>query len=132
MVDKLPVANTPWSDIVGPCYTSGGLQREIDRGRGAVSKAANELRILRLTTADGQTVYPAFQVHKGAIVPGLQPVLMALQRGVDDPWTWAQWLTARVPARHGRPARRHIDELADGDADRVLAAAQRTAVAWAA
>ncbi|GGH44044.1 hypothetical protein [Microbacterium album] len=132
LVDKLPVAVNPWRDVVGPCYTSGALQREINRGRGAVSKAVHELRALRLVTADHQTVYPAFQVHGGALVPGLRDVLLALREGIDDPWTWAQWLNASRPAQDDTVPRRHIDDLIDGDVDRVVAAARQTAAAWAA
>jgi hypothetical protein len=126
------VAITPWSDIVGPCYTSGALQREIDRGRGALSKAVSELRALRLETADHQTLYPSFQVRNGALVPGLQDVLVALREGINDPWTWAQWLTAQPQGRDGEERRRHIDELIDGDIDEVVTAAKQAAAAWAA
>jgi hypothetical protein len=132
LIEKLPVAITPWSDIVGPCYTSGALQREIDRGRGALSKAVSELRALRLETADHQTLYPSFQVRNGALVPGLQDVLVALREGINDPWTWAQWLTAQPQGRDGEERRRHIDELIDGDIDEVVTAAKQAAAAWAA
>ncbi len=82
-----------WADIVGPCYSSGGLQKELGVGRAALSKAVRERRALRLDTSDQRTLYPAFQVRNSALVPGLSEVLPILGAGVDDPWTWAQWST---------------------------------------
>jgi|GEM_PF-461088 len=136
VVDRLPIAASPWAEIVGPCYTSGSLQRELGRGRAAISKAVAELRLLRLTTADGQTVYPAFQIVDGAVVHGMRDVLTALQRGIDDEWTWAQWLNTPVADRAtgddaGR-RRRNIERMIDGEVDVVVQAAERTAASWAA
>lgn len=137
VVDRLPIASSPWAEIVGPCYTSGSLQRELNVKRGAVSKAVAELRLLRLITADGHNVYPAFQVVDGALVKGLRDVLTALRRGVPDPWTWAQWLNTPTPdpspgSTPGSPPRRNIDRLIDGDIEGVVRAAERTAASWAA
>ncbi len=92
IVARLGLVKNPWADIVGPCYSSGGLQKELGVGRAALSKAVRERRALRLDTSDQRTLYPAFQVRNGALVPGLSEVLPILGEGVDDPWTWAQWL----------------------------------------
>jgi hypothetical protein len=135
VVDRLPIAASPWAEIVGPCYTSGSLQKELGRGRAAVSKAVAELRLLRLRTADGQTVYPAFQIVEGAIVPGMREVLTQLRRGIDDEWTWAQWLNTPVPDQSSEDLsnrRRNIDRLIAGEVDSVVKAAERTAASWAA
>jgi hypothetical protein len=131
LIEKLPVAN-PWGDIVGPCYTSGALQRELGIGRSAVSKAVNELRLLRLVTSDNVNVYPAFQVHDGAVVRGLEKVLRALHAGFDSPWMWAQWLNTPVPRPDNGHVRRRIDDLIAGDVDGVVNEAEHTAAAWAA
>ncbi|RDV43955.1 hypothetical protein DOE76_14540 [Leifsonia sp. ku-ls] len=136
VVERLPIATSPWAEIVGPCYTSGSLQKELRRGRAAVSKAVAELRLLRLRTADGQTVYPAFQVVNGAIVPGMRDVLSELRRGIDDEWTWAQWLNTAVPDQASEDGasrnRRNIDRLIAGEVEAVVKAAERTAASWAA
>ncbi|KJQ55451.1 hypothetical protein RS85_00729 [Microbacterium sp. SA39] len=132
IIDRLPLAVNPWSDIVGPVYESGSLQRELGVGRQAVSKAVRELRVLRLETADGHTVYPAFQVRDGRLVSGMQRVLTALRNGIDDPWTWAQWLNAPVSRAPSEPPRRNIDRLVAGDVDAVARDAERTAASWAA
>ncbi|MBO1741864.1 hypothetical protein [Leifsonia sp. TF02-11] len=135
VVERLPIAVSPWAETVGPCYTSGSLQKELGRGRAAVSKAVAELRLLRLRTADGQTVYPAFQVVNGAIVPGMREVLSELRRGIDDEWTWAQWLNTPVPDQSSEDVsnrRRNIDRLIAGEVDAVVTSAARTAASWAA
>lgn len=132
IIERLPIAANPWPQVIGPVYSSGSLQRELGVGRQAVSKAVAELRLLRLTTADGHTVYPSFQVRDGAVVPGIRPVLSALRRGIDDPWTWAQWLAAPVARDGHESARRNIDRLATGDLDAVVRDAERTAASWAA
>jgi hypothetical protein len=139
LVSRLPVAN-PWPRIVGPCYSSGSLQRVLGISRAAVSKAAAEHRLLRLQTSDGHYVYPAFQVVDGALVRGLRDVLDALDLGAqDDPWTWAQWLNTPVPDRTAvaadgaqPPVRRNIERLADGDFEGVLHDAEVTAASWSA
>ena len=138
VIDRLPVATSPWAELVGPCYTSGSLQRELNMGRAGVSKAVRDSRLLRLVTADGRNVYPAFQVVDGALVGGMREVLGALCRGIADPWTWAQWLIAAVPDRSvgattdDLPPRRNIDRLISGDVEGVVRAAERTAASWAA
>lgn len=132
MVARLPLAQNPWSDIVGPCYTSGALQRELGISRAAVSRAVREHRLLRVTTSDGVNLYPAFQVHAGAVVSGLGRVLEALSAGTHSTWTWAQWLNARVVDESGKPLPRNIDRLISGHVDDVVRDAQHDAAAWAA
>lgn len=129
IVARLGLVKNPWADIVGPCYSSGGLQKELGVGRAALSKAVRESRALRLETSDRRTLYPAFQVRNGALVPGLSDVLAILRAGVDDPWTWAQWLN--TPLRGGDGIeRRHIDRLSSGEIVGVVAAARRDAHSW--
>lgn len=137
VIDRLPIAVNPWAELIGPAYTSGSLQRELGVTRQALSKAAGDLRVLRLVTADGRNVYPAFQVSNGALVVGLRDVLVVLRQGVADPWTWAQWLNAAVPDRSAdtgsdRLPRRNIDRLIAGDVDGVVRSAKRAAASWAA
>lgn len=139
LVSRLPLVN-PWPRIVGPCYSSGSLQRALGISRAALSKAAAELRLLRLQTSDGHYVYPAFQVVDGALVRGLRDVLDALRFGApDDPWTWAQWLNTPVPDRSivvadgaQAPVRRNIERLIEGDIEGVVQDAEVTAASWSA
>ncbi|WP_336645482.1 hypothetical protein [Microbacterium sp. USHLN186] len=132
IVARLPLAQNPWSDIVGPCYTSGALQRELGITRAAVSRAVGENRLLRVTTSDGVNLYPAFQVHAGAVVPGLGRVLRALSGGTNSTWTWAQWLNATIMDENGDPLPRNIERLISGHVDDVVRDAQHDAAVWAA
>lgn len=81
---------SPWAAIVGPCYTVSSLCRILGASQEAVADAAAELRLLRLLTADGLDLFPAFQVRGEQVHPDLRSVLQVLQSGIDDPWTWAQ------------------------------------------
>jgi hypothetical protein len=116
----------PWGEIVGPCYTTASLAREIGMDPSAVSRAASELRALRLVTSDDLEVFPAWQVKDGALVLGLAEILAELRGGFDDPWMWVQWLVATPPGG----ARSHIEDLRAGDVEGVALAARHTAWAW--
>ncbi|MFZ8758785.1 hypothetical protein ACO03V_15335 [Microbacterium sp. HMH0099] len=131
IVARLGLVKNPWADIVGPCYASGGLQKELGVGRAALSKAVRERRALRLDTSDRRTLYPAFQVRGRALVSGLAEVLTTLESGTDDPWAWAHWLNTPLAGATGRMSARPIDRLADGDLAGVVAAARFAAEAWA-
>lgn len=125
-----PEELSPWADIVGPCYTTASLARELGIAPEAVLDAAADLRALRLLTGDNVALYPAFQVIERSLIPGLQPVLVLLRSGIDDPWTWAQWLVTVSPETPIAP--KPIDQLAKGKVDPVLRDAAHTAAAWAA
>jgi hypothetical protein len=116
----------PWAEIVGPCYTTASFARELGVGNSAVSRAARELRALRLRTSDGVLLFPEFQLHEGSLMPGLTRVLTELRDGFDDPWMWAQWLVATPPDG----IRSHIEDLRAGDVEGVALAARNTAWAW--
>lgn len=115
--------------IIGPCYITASLARELGWSPAEVEAAAVDLRLLALRTADDDFVYPAFQVHDGAIVPGLAEVLQALSIGVEDPWTWALWLRGPSSAEQASP-RSSIELLIAGELERVLRNARHAAEAW--
>jgi hypothetical protein len=115
----------PWADIVGLSYTTASFLDVIGGTEADLDRAADELRVLRLTTVEGVILYPAFQVHDGSLVPGLDQVLPVLRTGVDDPWTWAQWLNTDLPGRG-----RNIDRLIDGGLDAVVRRAEQAAGSW--
>jgi hypothetical protein len=118
--------DNPWGEIVGPCYTSDGIARELGVDTAAVTRAARELRALRLVTSDEQRVFPAWQVKDGALVPGLAEVLAELRYGFDSPWMWAQWLAATPPGG----TRSHIEDLRSGDVESTVLAARHAAAVW--
>lgn len=116
---------SPWADIVGPCYTVRTLSNVLGVSRQEVMDAAASLQLLRLRTADGVDLFPAFQVRSGRLHPGKPSVLAVLRSGIDDPWTWAEWLNS--PGCDGIVA---IDDLWEGNVLDVLREAECDAWAW--
>jgi hypothetical protein len=114
----------PWALIVGPCYTEESCAHELNITVPELKTLADSLRVLRLQTADGSALYPAFQVRDGRVPAGLRTVLLSLQAGIDDPWTWAQWLNVEFSGA------RSIDALWAGELDSVLRDARQDAWAW--
>jgi hypothetical protein len=128
MIAAIPNQASPWAAVVGPVYTAKSLERWLGISRQAVSQHAKARRLLRLTTADGVAVFPAFQFDDvGARLPGLKPVLDTLAGGLNDPWTWAAWLN--TPGDDGVT---HAARLRQGDLAVVLAEAAADADAWGA
>lgn len=115
-----------WSAAVGPVYTTDTLRHWLGVTRQAVAARAERGTILRLTTDEGDMVYPAFQFDPAKRpLPGLSQVLKVLGGGVADPWTWAAWLN--TPDETGTT---NAQRLRAGDLATVLAAAARDARAW--
>lgn len=117
---------SPWAEIVGPCYSVASFARETGMTEEEVRIAAVELRVLVLTTLDGVELLPAFQIRDGKVVPQLRPILETLRGGIEDPWSWAQWLNVETES-----AGRHIDNLWAGKCELTRLEAGHTAWAWA-
>lgn len=117
----------PWGKIVGPCYTATSMARTLGWTEAEVMDAGRDLRLLMLHTDDDVFLFPTFQLQRGKVVEGLQEVLFILQGGVDDPWTWAQWLNVALP--EDDPPR-NITLLYDGRLEEALRDARHDAWAW--
>ena len=122
---RMTPPQSPWVQVVGPCYTVTSFSSIARMEEDEVRAAASELRVLLLVTADGSGLLPSFQVREERVVPHLHHVLEALRSGIDDPWTWAQWLNTRL-GKEPRP----IDSLWAGELERVVTEAERDAWAW--
>ncbi|WP_096359315.1 hypothetical protein [Microbacterium sp. TPU 3598] len=120
----------PWADIIGPCYTTASLARTLGWTEAKVAAAAACLDVLELTSTDGVTLYPAFQVRQGLPVQGLGEVLRVLSTGTAGRWTWAQWLNTRLPDGEGEGQPSAVDKLRAGHLDDVLRDARHDAWAW--
>jgi hypothetical protein len=105
-------AGALWGERVGPTLSQ------------AVSKNHS---LLRLAQRDGQVGYPAVQFDGRRPLPGLAPVLAALD-GALRPLTGAGWLTLASPDLDGRCP---VEALRDREADGVLALARQVARAAA-
>ncbi|MBT2496207.1 hypothetical protein J7E45_11360 [Microbacterium sp. ISL-59] len=117
----------PWVKIIGPCYTVSSMARALGWMEAEVTTGGNSLRLLMLTSDEGVLLFPAFQVNAGAIVAGLREVLRVLQTGVEDPWTWAQWLNSEPSEADPKTS---IQLLYDGRIDEVLRDAEQDARSW--
>ena len=79
-----------------------------------------------MTTADGVSVFPAFQFDAyGNRLPHLKKVLDILYHGIDDPWTWATWLNTE-----NRDGQTNADRLRHGDWESVVEQATQDSWAW--
>jgi len=126
LVAALPDAGAAWREVVGPVYTSQGLQKWLGITRQAISQHAQSRRFLRLITADGVSVFPSFQFDdEGQYLPHAKDVLDALAQGIDDPWTWATWLN--TPDNEGQT---YADRMRAGQWQLVCEHARDDAAAW--
>lgn len=126
MVAALPDAGTAWGSVIGPVYTSKGLQQWLMISRQAINQHVQEHRILRLTTADDVSVFPSFQFDdQGGRLPHLRDVLNTLAQGVDDAWTWAAWLN--TPDSDGVT---QAEKLRHGKWEAVCELAREDVAAW--
>lgn len=119
-----------WANIVGPCYTTASLARTLGWTEAMVSEAVDSLSLLRVTTSDGIDLYPAFQIWDGKPVGGLADVLRVLRTGVDNQWTWAQWLNTPLTDEHGISQPTNVQRLREGQLADVLREAKHDAAVW--
>jgi hypothetical protein len=111
---------------LGPFYLTSAVSKWLEISRQALDQRVKARKMLGCPTSDGgQRVYPVWQfTSDGETIPCLGDVLDALHEGIDDPWTWATWLSTAMPDRFGgKPA---YQWLAEGrDATIVLVEARR-------
>lgn len=121
---------SPLPDLVGPVYTSGGVQSVLRISRQQLADRRQRGTIITARTADGRWVYPAYQFVDGGLRTDVREVLDMLRAGgTPDPWTLALWFpTARADLGGVSP----LKLLEAGQLDTVLAHAAGTAARWAA
>lgn len=119
------------NDRLGAFYTIDRVRQELGGvSRQAVNERVKGRRLLRVETADGKFLFPAFQIADGGVPHRLRDVLKVLLASGADGWTVAYWLTARAEHFGGRTA---LDLLSTGDEDRiddVVALAAHDAAGW--
>jgi hypothetical protein len=123
----LAVAGTVWGRHLGPLLTTKQVAEMLGVGsRQAVNDRVRRHRILALPTADHGLAYPAFQFDdRGSPYPTLAPVLEAFARSRLSGHTIGSWFVTPQTALDGATPARWLAE--GGDADRLVAAAQRSA-----
>lgn len=115
---------------VGPDFWDvGGAGAALDVAADEVEALARGNGLLALTTFDGRTVFPTWQVVQGAVLPGLAAVLAAFAG--QPAWSVALWLTTAHDDLGGRtPVAALGAARGEHDRDAVAALAARTAEAW--
>lgn len=126
VVAQAPVPS-PWDDLVGPFLRSQGVEARLGITRQGVAARAARRSLLRVITADGVHLYPAWQFDDGGLLPGLGDLLPLFAEDAVDGWTLAGWLRTRDPDLDEAP----LETLRRGDVARVLAAARTAAAALA-
>ena len=106
LVDQLDTAPL-WEKHLGPVYSVKTVKSILGISKQAVQQRTG---LLRMTTGDGTVVYPAFQFSGTAVLPGVQPIVRAARRRVDD-WTLASWFAT---ANDDLGGMRPIDAIAQG------------------
>jgi hypothetical protein len=118
----------PWVHTVGPCYTATFARRAFDMSTQELDDARRDLRVLALETEDGETLHPMWQLREGEVINGLHEVVTTLRTGVNDPWTWVQWLVFTPPPDDVN--RSPIDEVRGGKKAQVIRDAEHIAWSW--
>jgi len=130
IADTIPTT-AAWDEAIGPFYTSRQARRLLgDISRQALNERTQRRSILRVRTADGIDLYPAFQFDRGGLVRSLPEVLRLFPERIVDGWTLAGWLRAKHGALGDSTV---IDWLRDGrEPEPVLDLARRAAARYAA
>lgn len=116
------------NDRIGPFYSSKRVEKLLGASRQAVSERARKNRLLRVTTADGVKVFPAFQFTSSSVRYNLVPLFEELL-SATDPWTVAYWLTAPQPGFNGKTALELVDSSEENRV-RLHEAARADTEAW--
>jgi hypothetical protein len=123
-------ATSPLPDLVGPVYTSGGVQRVLGISRQQLADRRQRGTIVAARTSDGRWVHPVYQFDDAGLRLDVREVLDVLRAGsTPDPWTLALWFPTDQAALGGVSPLKLLDT---GHLDTVLAHAARTVSRWAA
>jgi hypothetical protein len=112
-------------EVLGPFYRSADVAKWRARTRQQISAEATSHKLLRLTTDEGDLLFPAFQfLSDGTPVPGMKKVYDVLVPAVfANEWDVAHWLTG--PIDSDAPDQARIDAMREGDADTILTIANQ-------
>jgi hypothetical protein len=112
-----------WAAQIGPVYRQADVAALLGKSKQAVSA---DPRLLKLELRSGEIGYPVMQFDGRRQLPGLGPVIRALDPVVASPWTSASWLTSPNSTLGGHTP---IVALRGGRVDEVLRAARQYAAA---
>lgn len=132
LLAALPSVDGPWAAAVGPVYRTRQVRALLNGvSRQALLDRVRRHTLLALRTSDGHTVYPAWQLASGQVVPGLAEVLQSFAPDdageLVDPWTLAGWLRQPLDSLDGQSV---ASRLVDGDVPAAVQAARAAALRW--
>lgn len=88
----------------GKFYTSAKVCQVLNVTKQAVSKKVSAHKLLRVTTSDGKSVFPAFQFVGNAVEPHIEKLVSILLSNGMDGWSALYWLTSPLPGFGGKTA----------------------------
>ncbi|MFE4951066.1 hypothetical protein ACFQ9V_13270 [Leifsonia sp. NPDC056665] len=98
-----PTPLEPETHFLGPTMTEASICARLDLTTSEVNQLVLTDQLLRVITADGIELYPAFQVgNDDTLLPGLADVIAELSSGTTDEWTWWQYLVTPTEKRNGK------------------------------
>ena len=122
-------ARVPLGEMIGPVYSTGGVQSVLGISRQQVADRRTRGTIIAGRTEEGRWLYPVFQFDGGAARADVREVLDVLRTSPDDPWTMALRFAVATSDLGGRSPMQRLDA---GERDVVHDLARRTASRWAA
>ncbi len=95
-----------FADRVGPFYSTDRVRQILGGTRPVsrqdISDRVEARRLLRVQTADGKHLFPAFQFDGDVVDPELVKVIHPLLHAGADGWTVVYWLTTPLPQFGGQ------------------------------
>lgn len=127
-VDAPPAVRDSTWHLLGPVHTDASLCARLGLSQSELDQLVQTDQILRVVTADGTDLYPAFQFgDDDSLLPALAEVIAELAAGTSDAWTWWQYLVTPAAKRHGKTV---WEILRDNRLNDAIRDAGQTAWAW--
>ncbi|WP_269928475.1 hypothetical protein [Kocuria massiliensis] len=120
------------SHRVGTFYTTARVRDLLGISRQALNARVERDSLLRVRTADGTYLFPAFQFTEPQGPSALfRRIIKTLLGAGMDPWTVTYWLTASSPATgHSATPLEIIDSGTTTERSRLIAEADDQAARW--
>lgn len=115
---------SPWSAIIGPVLRTASFAARLGLDAEDVEGYVEKGTVLALTTEDGVTVFPEFQLSSGGLLPGFGDVLQRFDPESVDGWTLAAWLVHSQDELGGASV---VEALREGKQAAALAASSEAA-----
>lgn len=120
-------------DRFGTFYTSQRIGQELGGiSRQAVSERVRNSTLLRVTTSDGVSAFPSFQVRSGKVPGPMKKLFQILMPAAPDEWGVLYWMTSPLDEFGGRTAVEVVDDGNWKELKLLRGIAQDDAAGWAA